>query len=129
MAGFGDHAKTLNQLGLLGSASSTIAGSGGNSFRGLFGLAPPKPDRFQVWVKGRELAGNDPTLWRMDDAGNAIYLHAYGDQSSPYGWQIDHITPTALGGTDDLWNLRPMHCKKNASMGGILGNLLSRPGG
>jgi 5-methylcytosine-specific restriction endonuclease McrA len=34
---------------------------------------------------------------------------------------VDHITPLALGGTNDPWNLRVMCRKCNCGMGGRLG--------
>ena len=30
---------------------------------------------------------------------------------------VDHITPVELGGTDDLWNLRPVHVGCNSAKG------------
>ena len=33
----------------------------------------------------------------------------YGDTSSDYGWEIDHIKPVARGGTDNLNNLQALY--------------------
>ena len=78
----------------------------------------------QVWLKGHIIDQYHPGEWRRDDFGHLICRDAYGDQSSPYGWQIDHITPTAIGGLNTIDNLRPLHSRRNASLGGLLGALL-----
>lgn len=71
------------------------------------------------------IPGYDPNVWRRDAFGHPIRFSDYGDRSSLYGWEQDHILPKALGGSDALDNLRPLHCKNNASLGGILGGALS----
>ena len=74
-----------------------------------------------VWNKGQIIAGYNPLIWRRDYMGNAIRYSDYGDRLSVHGWEIDHITPVALGGSDDLANLRPLHWRANAQRGGWLG--------
>jgi len=76
-----------------------------------------------VWEKGRVIAGRHPGEIRMDDLGNPIARSQYGTQG-PMGWEIDHILPVALGGTDDLSNLRPLHWRANRSSGGRLADIL-----
>ena len=66
----------------------------------------------------------DPDEYRYDDNDKLIRWQEYGDQSSEYGWQIDHITPKSLGGSDRLENLRPLNAYDNARHGGLLGALL-----
>lgn len=90
---------------------------------GLFGLATGELRKLDVWRKGHPIPGYDPAIWRRDDFGNAIRYADHGDRRSQYGWEIDHRFPSALGGVDHSSNLRPLHCRKNASLGGILGNL------
>lgn len=82
--------------------------------------------RWSVWMKGHEIPGYDRNVWRRDDFGNIIRFADYGKRESPYGWEKDHVQPQALLGQSHLGNLRPLHCSKNASLGGSLGNLLGR---
>jgi len=94
---------------------------------GLFGLGATEARKLAVWNKGKPIFQNDPSIWRRDDHGNMIRYSDYGDRNSKYGWEIDHYPlPAALGGSDDLANLRPLHCTANASHGGILGGMLNR---
>lgn len=82
--------------------------------------------KLAVWNKGRIIQGYDAAIWRHDDFGHVIRFTDYGDRQSDYGWEIDHITALALGGFDDLSNLRPLHHARNASLGGTLSGLLKR---
>lgn len=74
-----------------------------------------------VWAKAAWISPLDPDLGQ-DVHGNFIRYSAYGDRTSPHGWEIDHEIPACVGGSDALWNLRPIHWRKNASDGGVLGN-------
>lgn len=77
-----------------------------------------------VWAKARVIPGINPDLFRYDDDGSLICFEEYG-QYTEYGWQIDHQTPTALGGLDRYGNLRPLHWRNNTSRGGLLSSILS----
>lgn len=81
--------------------------------------------RAMVWSKATPIAGVDDSFERLDAFGNRIRWDDYGDRNSRFGWEIDHITPEAVGGSDMLDNLRPLHFRANASLGGIVGALLS----
>ena len=74
-----------------------------------------------VWIKGRAIPNYDAGTWRRDDFGAVIRFYDYGDRSSEYGWEVDPILPAAMGGSDDISNLRPLHCRINAGPGGVLG--------
>ena len=80
--------------------------------------------RIAVWQKAQIVQGRSPDDWRSDDYGSLIHWDAYGDTRSAYGWQIDHILPSALGGSDDLRNLRALHHRRNASLGGLLSSMM-----
>jgi hypothetical protein len=82
-----------------------------------------------VWEKGLRIPNRDPTIWRYDNFLKVIRFSDYGDRSSEYGWEIDHYPlPVVLGGTDDISNLRPLHCGVNASLGGGLAHILAQSG-
>jgi hypothetical protein len=61
-------------------------------------------------------------LHKIDCDGRQIVLEEYG-QYSGSGWQIDHITPIALGGPDIPSNWRARHWKGNSQAGSLLSAL------
>jgi hypothetical protein len=74
-----------------------------------------------VWIKGRAIPNYDAGTWRRDDFGAVIRFYDYGNRSSEYGWEVDPILPAAMGGSGDISNLRPLHYRINAGLGGVLG--------
>ncbi len=79
--------------------------------------------KLEVWRKGRPILGYEDTVWRHDDFGKVIRWSDYGDRSSEFGWEIDHIHPTSLGGIDHISNLRPLHHRVNSGLGGLLSGI------
>lgn len=80
--------------------------------------------KLAAWGKAKPIPGYPDNVLRQDCDGRVIKRDEYG-QHSDYGWEIDHITPVALGGSDAFSNLRARHWLGNSSAGGLLGNALN----
>lgn len=74
-------------------------------------------DKINVWSKGTIVQGYDSAIYRKDQCGAWIRYSDYGNRSSQYGWEIDHITPDSKGGGDTLSNLRPLQWQNNVDKG------------
>lgn len=69
-----------------------------------------------IWQKAQAIdATNEARGFRKDACGAWIRLADYGNRDSDYGWEVDHIVPTARGGLDAFANLRPLHWRNNAA--------------
>ena len=75
--------------------------------------------KLAAWRKASPVIGY-PDSVRRDAFGSYILWSDYGNRLSPWGWEIDHTVPAALGGGDGLSNLRALHWRNNASLGGLL---------
>lgn len=72
----------------------------------------------KVWQKAAYVnAENEARGFRKDACGAWIQFVQHGDRNAQYGWEIDHIKPVALGGTDSFDNLQPLHWKNNVEKG------------
>ena len=69
-----------------------------------------------AWDKASPIRRRNPNLWRKDPQGNRIYKPAYGTEGQ-YGWEVDHKTPKAKGGTDDPRNLQALQWEANREKG------------
>lgn len=79
----------------------------------------------KIWAKAPIVDGYDDGLIRQDPCGAWIRFDKYGDRSSAFGWEIDHVYPKATlekrnvpqEEIDDFQNLRPMNWMNNDSKG------------
>jgi len=75
--------------------------------------------KLAAWSKALSIPGRDPAVERWDADLHVIRWAEYG-LFTDGGWEIDHVVPVELGGTDDLTNLRARHWRGNRSDGGLL---------
>lgn len=70
----------------------------------------------QVWAKACIVDMENERLgFRKDQCGAWIKYGDYGDRTSPWGWEIDHIMPVSQGGANAVSNLRPLNWHNNAA--------------
>jgi 5-methylcytosine-specific restriction endonuclease McrA len=62
------------------------------------------------------------TILKLDCDGRLISRYEYGKRST-LGWEIDHIIPIYLGGSDAPWNLRARHHRGDRVAGRLLAML------
>ena len=82
--------------------------------------------KYFLWCNLRKIEGVDPDEYRRDYYGHTIKWLDYGNRNSKFGWEIDHVIPEMLGGTNALSNLRALHWRPNAIHGGSLSSLINK---
>ena len=70
-----------------------------------------------VWQAAKEVPSKDPDEWRLDLCGRLIKFSDHGKRDSQFGWEIDHIKPKALKGSDNIENLQALHWENNSAKG------------
>ncbi len=70
-----------------------------------------------IWKRDAEMEGLDPKLFRKDACGAVMARSQYGMRDSNFGWEIDHVYPIAMGGDDNIENLRAMQWENVESKG------------
>lgn len=70
-----------------------------------------------VWEKAQIINFYEKDVKRKDRCGANIHRRDYGETNSSFGWEIDHIYPSSLGGSDSFSNLQPLHWKNNRAKG------------
>ena len=69
-------------------------------------------DKDAVWAKATKIRGENPDIYRKDSEKNKIRYKSYG-KTTDLGWEIDHKTPLAKGGSDALSNKQALQWKAN----------------
>jgi hypothetical protein len=49
-----------------------------------------------IWNKGQVVKGYNEKCYRKDACGAWMIREKYGDRTSPFGWEIDHIYPKSI---------------------------------
>ena len=65
-----------------------------------------------IWDKAKKIDGQDSMKYRQDVGGAWIQYDKYGKEES-FGWEIDHMFPESLGGTNHTTNLQPLQWENN----------------
>jgi hypothetical protein len=67
------------------------------------------------WEASRIAYGRDPFWWRVDWLGRLMHRMEYGNRQSEYGWEVDHVWPKSLYGSDNAANLEATNWRTNAA--------------
>ncbi len=75
--------------------------------------------KHKVWAQAATVRGKDPNLYRKDPYGKIMYKPSYGKVSA-MGWEVDHIVPSARGGSNSTGNLQALNTSINRQKGASL---------
>jgi hypothetical protein len=78
-------------------------------------------EKATVWLNAAIIPGKDISLWRQDRCGAHMYWRDYGNTKSEWGWEVDHVIPVSLGGTDIVHNLQALQWRNNRRKGDNVG--------
>ena len=69
------------------------------------------------WARTSPVSGGQLNSWefRKDCLGNLVRYADFGNRHSPFGWELEHIVPSKLGGSSDPENLQALHWKATAA--------------
>lgn len=70
----------------------------------------------KAWNNAKAIRGKSPDQYRQDPYGNTMSRTSYGKESAS-GWEVDHIKPKSLGGSDATRNLQALNTGVNRSKG------------
>jgi len=65
-----------------------------------------------IWNKAKKINGQNSDKYRQDVGGAWIQKDKYGKEEN-FGWEIDHMLPESLGGTEHSTNLQPLQWENN----------------
>lgn len=78
-----------------------------------------KDQQDKAWNNAKKIRGKDPDQYRQDPYGNVLKQSLYG-KDIPMGWEVDHILPESLGGSDSTRNLQALNTRVNREKGDSL---------
>ena len=69
-----------------------------------------------AWGKTSPVSGTANSWeFRKDSLGNLVRYADFGNRHSPFGWELEYIVPTRLGGSPENENVQALHWKATAA--------------
>ena len=69
-----------------------------------------------IWARTSPVSGQiNAWEFRKDCLGNMVRYADFGNRHSPFGWELEYIVPSRLGGSTDPSNLQALHWKATAA--------------
>jgi 5-methylcytosine-specific restriction endonuclease McrA len=78
----------------------------------LAALLGPEANKVAAWSKATIIPGYDSAKYRKDRYGMWIEWSEYG-KTTGFGWEVDHVQPLSLFGSDHEANLQALHWQNN----------------